>query len=112
MLGVVEMGFEYDCVYGCFGEYVLVYCDIIIVVNLDWIESFVLVLDIYVVDYYVWGLFVDVWCLVSEFSQVNDVVLYENDLFDIFEEKCLFQVCRFKLWNSVVEFGLRFCVNC
>lgn len=87
--GVAEMGLEHDRVHGRLGEHASAHCDTIIVVNPDRIESFVSALDTHAVDYHARGSFADARRLVSELSQANDVVLYENDLPDILEEKRL-----------------------
>lgn len=84
--GVAEMGLEHDRVHGRLGEHASGLCDIVIAVNPDRIEAFTSALDKDKVDYHARGSFAEARRLVSELSEENDVVLYENDLPDILEE--------------------------
>ena len=87
--GVAEMGLEHDRVHGRLGEHASGLCDTVIAVNPDRIESFVDALDKTKVDYHARGSFADARRLVSEIASEDDVVLYENDLPDLLEEKRL-----------------------
>lgn len=87
--GVAEMGLEHDRVHGRLGDHASALCDTIIVVNPDRIESFVAALDPNTVAYHSRNSFAEARQLVTEISDENDVVLYENDLPDILEEKRL-----------------------
>ncbi len=87
--GVAEMGLEHDRVHGRLGEHVSAHSDVVIAVNPDRIESFVSALDQSKVDYHARSSFMEARRLVSEIASEEDVVLYENDLPDILEEKRL-----------------------
>ena len=87
--GVAEMGLEHDRVHGRLGEHASKLCDTIVAVNPDRIEAFTTALDRSKVDYHARGSFAEARKLVSEISDENDVVLYENDLPDLLEEKRL-----------------------
>ncbi|MEL6862566.1 MAG: Mur ligase family protein [Pseudomonadota bacterium] len=87
--GVAEMGLEHDRVHGRLGEHVSAHSDVVIAVNPDRIESFVSALDKNKVDYHARASFMEARRLVSEIAGEQDVVLYENDLPDILEEKRL-----------------------
>lgn len=84
--GIAEMGLEHDRVHGRLGEHAAELCDIVIAVNPDRIEAFTKALDKDTVDYHARSSFAEARRLVSELSEENDVVLYENDLPDILEE--------------------------
>ena len=87
--GVAEMGLEHDRVHGRLGEHAGDFCDTVIAVNPDRIESFVNAIDPSKVDYHARGSFAEARQLVSKIASEQDVVLYENDLPDILEEKRL-----------------------
>ncbi|MCR9193107.1 MAG: Mur ligase family protein [Hyphomonas sp.] len=84
--GVAEMGLEHDRVHGRLGEHASTLCDTIIAVNPDRIDAFTAALDTSKVAYHARNSFAEARKLVSEISNENDVVLYENDLPDLLEE--------------------------
>ena len=84
--GVAELGLEHDRVHGRLGAHASELCDVVIAVNPDRISAFIEALDTERVDYHARGSFADARRLVSELSDENDVVLYENDLPDLLEE--------------------------
>ena len=87
--GVAELGLEHDRVHGRLGAHASKHCDIVIAVNPSRIESFVAALDQTKTEYHARGSFAEARRLVSEITTESDVVLYENDLPDILEEKRL-----------------------
>lgn len=87
--GVAELGLEHDRVHGRLGEFSSTHCDIIIAVNPDRIGSFVEALDRSEVELHSQSSFAAARGLVSKLASEQDVVLYENDLPDLLEEKRL-----------------------
>ncbi|MEO1662826.1 MAG: Mur ligase family protein [Pseudomonadota bacterium] len=85
--GVAELGLEHDRVHGRLGEFVNGYCDHVIAINPARIEAFVEALDHDQVEIHTSASFADARKFVSSFATENDVVLYENDLPDILEER-------------------------
>jgi UDP-N-acetylmuramoyl-tripeptide--D-alanyl-D-alanine ligase len=84
--GVAELGLEHDRVHGRLGEHASTLCDTIIAVNPDRIEAFTAALDASKAEFHARSSFAEARKLVSEISNENDVVLYENDLPDLLEE--------------------------
>jgi len=87
--GVAELGLEHDRVHERLGDYSSTHCDIVIAVNPSRIEAFVGALDQTKVSFHTRPSFADARRLVSELASEQDVVLYENDLPDLLEEKRL-----------------------
>lgn len=87
--GVAELGLEHDSVHGRLGAFSSTHCDIIIAVNPDRIAAFTDALDETQVETHSRASFGDARRLVSELASDEDVVLYENDLPDLLEEKRL-----------------------
>ncbi len=87
--GVAELGLEHDRVHGRLGAFSSTHCDIIIAVNPDRIAAFTEALDEAQVETHTLASFADARRLVSELASEQDVVLYENDLPDLLEEKRL-----------------------
>ena len=87
--GVAELGLEHDRVHGRLGAFSSSQCDIIITVNPDRISAFTEALDETQVETHSRASFADARRLVSDLASEQDVVLYENDLPDLLEEKRL-----------------------
>ena len=87
--GVAELGLEHDRVHARLGDYSSTHCDIIVAVNPSRIEAFIDALDQTKVAYHTRPSFAEARRLVSEIASEQDVVLYENDLPDLLEEKRL-----------------------
>ncbi len=85
--GVAELGLEHDRVHGRLGEFVNAYCDHVIAINPARIEAFIDALDSRQVDIQTSASFADARKYVGSFATEKDVVLYENDLPDILEER-------------------------
>ena len=85
--GVAELGIEHDRVHGRLGTFVNAYCDHVIAINPGRIEAFVSALDGDRIDVHTSASFADARKLVGGFATEADVVLYENDLPDILEER-------------------------
>lgn len=85
--GVAELGLEHDRVHGRLGAFSSEHCDTVIVVNPNRIEAFVEAMDSTQVEIHSRGSFADARRLISEIASPQDVVLYENDLPDLLEEK-------------------------
>lgn len=87
--GVAELGLEHERVHDRLGTFAAAHCDIVIAVNPARIESFVSALQGADLDVQTRPSFSDARRLVSEITTEKDVVLYENDLPDLLEEKRL-----------------------
>lgn len=87
--GVTELGIEHDRVHEILGRFCNGRCDVVYVVNADRIRSFVSVLDPQCVDVVEVATFADARRKVGSEARDLDVVLYENDLPDVLEEKRL-----------------------
>ena len=87
--GVAELGLEHDRVHNRLGQFASEQCDTVIAINPARIESFVAALDTEQTDIHTRASFADARRLVSEMTSEADVVLYENDLPDLLEERRL-----------------------
>lgn len=86
--GIAELGDQHDEVHGSLGQYCNDFCDIIYVVNPSRIETFVTNLDRTRVNVITVDSFKDADKRIqAENYDENDVILYENDLPDMLEEK-------------------------
>lgn len=85
--GITELGIEHDHVHERLGQFCNGQCDVVYAVNADRISSFVSALDPQNVDVIKVSTFADARRKISTAVTERDVVLYENDLPDVLEEK-------------------------
>lgn len=85
--GVTELGIEHDRVHERLGQFCNGRCDVVYAVNVDRIRSFISALDPQCVDVVGVTTFADARRKVGSQATARDVVLYENDLPDVLEEK-------------------------
>jgi len=85
--GVAELGLEHDRVHGRLGAFASEQCDHVIAINPARIESFVEAIDRDHTKFHTCASFADARRLVSDLASEEDVVLYENDLPDLLEER-------------------------
>lgn len=87
--GIAELGVEHDAAHNRLGEYVKDICDVIIVVNPNRIPSFVAPLKRSGAQVFEVPTLADARSRLVEFADEQDVILYENDLPDLLEERRL-----------------------
>ncbi|MEL7041438.1 MAG: UDP-N-acetylmuramoyl-tripeptide--D-alanyl-D-alanine ligase [Pseudomonadota bacterium] len=85
--GVAELGLEHDRVHARLGTFASRHADTVIAINPARIESFVTAIDRDKTEFHTRATFSDARRLISEIASEEDVVLYENDLPDILEER-------------------------
>jgi UDP-N-acetylmuramoyl-tripeptide--D-alanyl-D-alanine ligase len=87
--GIAELGLEHDRVHKRLGSFCAQNCDLIYVVNPARIQSFLEAADSSTATVVKVSTFAEARSAISEILQDEDVVLYENDLPDILEERRL-----------------------
>ena len=85
--GIAELGVEHDAAHNRLGDYAKEFCDVVIVVNPERIPSFVSALRGAEVDVFEAPTLADARSTLAGFIEKQDVVLYENDLPDLLEER-------------------------
>lgn len=87
--GITELGTEHDRVHAELGEFCNEHCDVVYVVNPDRIRSFVAALTSERVTVVEVATFAEARRRLAQDTAPTDVVLYENDLPDVLEERRL-----------------------